>query len=302
MENTKIAVIGAGSVGSTVAYTLLLKNLASEILLVDVNEAREEGEVLDLHDALPFVETSRVRGGDFADARDADLIVITAGLPQKPGETRLDLAKKNTEILRSIASRISPVKESTIVLMVTNPVDIMTYVAQEMFNLPQNQVFGTGTALDTARLKCAIGAALKVHVPSVEGYVLGEHGDSGFVAWSTVCAGGSPIKNILTDPAMLEKIEADVKQEVYDIIARKGATFYGIAMVVADIVQAIMLDEHKIMPVSARVDGWNDVSGICLGVPTIINRSGVKELWPVALDPLEQEKLQKSATILKGYL
>jgi len=302
MESTKIAVIGAGSVGSTVSYTLLLKNLASEIVLIDVNEVREEGEVMDMHDALPFVETSNIKRGDFADAKDADVIIITAGLTQKSGETRLDLVQKNKEIIQSIFSQISPLKTSTIVIMVTNPVDVMTHVAQEISDLPANQVIGTGTGLDTARLKSAIGELLNVHIPDVEGYVLGEHGDSGFIAWSTVRVGGVGIRELITDPAVFEKIENDVKQEAYNIISKKGATFYGIASVVADLVGTIVLDESKIMPVSARVDNWNGISGVCMGVPAVINRSGVKELWNVALEPSEVEKLQKSAEILKGYL
>ena len=298
----KITVIGAGSVGSTVAYTLLLKNLASEIILIDVNETREEGEVMDMHDALPFVETGDIKRGDFKDASDADIIVITAGLPQKSGETRLDLVKKNKEIVQSIFNQITPIKESAIIIMVTNPVDVMTFLAQEISGLPKNQVFGTGTDLDTARLKSALSETLGVNATDVEGFVLGEHGDSGFVAWSTVKVGGSDIKNLITDPAVFEKIESDVKQEAYSIISKKGATFYGIASVVAAVVQTILLDENKIMAVSTHVDNWNGVSGVCLGVPAVINRSGVKELWNVELEPSEIEKLQKSAEILKGYL
>jgi L-lactate dehydrogenase len=179
MENTKIAVIGAGSVGSTVAYTLLLKNLASEIILIDVNETREEGEVMDIHDALPFVETGDIKRGDLPDAATADIIIVTAGLPQKQGETRLDLTKKNTDILRSIASQIPAIKKSAIVILVTNPVDVITSVAQEIFDLPQNQIIGTGTGLDTARLHSELSELLKVNASEIEGYVLGEHGDSG---------------------------------------------------------------------------------------------------------------------------
>jgi L-lactate dehydrogenase len=302
MENTKIAVIGAGSVGSTVAYTLLIKNLASEIILIDVNEVREEGEVMDMHDALPFVETVDIKRGDPPDAATADIIIVTAGLAQKPGETRLDLVKKNSDILRSIASQVPTLKESAIIILVTNPVDIITSVAQRIFALPKGQIFGTGTGLDTARLYSELSELLKVDISSIEGYVLGEHGDSGFIAWSTVKVGGSDIKNLITDPATFEKIENDVKQEAYNIISKKGATFYGIATVVADIVQTIVNDENKVMPVSTRVDDWNGVSGVCLGVPAVINRSGVKEISTLELEPSELEKLQKSADILKSYI
>ncbi|MCX6786608.1 MAG: L-lactate dehydrogenase [Candidatus Kaiserbacteria bacterium] len=298
----KIAVIGAGSVGSTVAYTLLLKNLASEIVLIDVNETREEGEVMDMHDALPFVETGEIKRGDFKDASDADIIIITAGLPQKSGETRLDLTKKNKDIVQSIFAQITQIKESAIIIMVTNPVDVMTFLAQEVSGLAKNQVLGTGTGLDTARLKSELSEMLNVNASDVEGFVLGEHGDSGFIAWSTVKVGGSDIKKVVTDPAIFEKIENDVKQEAYNIISKKGATFYGIASVVADLVQTILLDENKIIAVSTLVDNWNGVNDICMGVPSVINRSGVKELWNIELEPSEIEKLQKSAEILKGYL
>lgn len=298
----KIAVIGAGSVGSTVAYTLLLENLASEIILIDINEAREEGEVMDMHDALPFVETSNIKRGDLADAGNADIIIITAGLPQKSGETRLDLAKKNEDILRSIANQIPAIKKSAIVILVTNPVDIMTYVAQEIFDLPITQVFGTGTGLDTARLKSELSETLHADVSDIEGYVLGEHGDSGFIAWSTVKVGGSDIRNIVTDPAIFAKIENVVKQEAYNIISKKGATFYGIATVVTDLVQTILRDEKKIIPVSTRVNNWNGISDVCMGVPAVIYRSGIKELTNIELEPSEIDKLQKSAAILKKYI
>lgn len=302
MKNIKIAVIGAGSVGSTIAYTLLLKNLDSEILLIDTNETREEGEVMDMHDMLPFIENEEIKRGNLPDAATADIIIITAGLPQKSGETRLDLTKKNSEIVRSIFSQIGTIKESAVVIMVTNPVDIMTRVAQEVSGLPLKQIFGTGTSLDTARLKSELSEVLKVDASNIEGFVLGEHGDSGFIAWSTVSINGVPIKNIIKEQTTLEKIETDVKQEAYNIISKKGATFYGIATVVADFVKTIVFDENKMMIVSTRVDNWNGISDVCLGVPVIINRNGVNELFTLTLEPDELAKLQKSAEVLKSYI
>jgi len=302
-SKSKIAIIGAGAVGSTTAYVATLKNIASQIILIDVNEQKEAGEVMDIADGLCFVETGCVKGADFKDAKDADIIIITAGLAQKPGETRLDLVKKNQVILKSIFKNIGKLKPSTIIIMVANPVDVLTYLAQEITGLPKNQVFGSGTTLDTARLRTELGHTLKVSPQSIHGYVMGEHGDSEFVAWSTVHVGGTPIAKIKNlNKKTCTKIEERVKHEAYEIINRKGATFYGIALVLSDIVEAVLFDQHKILPISSRLQNYNGVSDICLGAPTVIGRSGVQYVWPVELSSEEKKKLQKSAEILKEYL
>jgi len=302
-KNSKIAIIGAGAVGSTTAYVATLKNLAAEILLIDVNEKKEQGEVMDIDDTLCLVETGCVKCGSFKDAADADIIVITAGVPQKPGETRLDLVNKNKSILTSIFKQIGRLKNNTIVLIVANPVDILTYLAQKITKLPPGQVFGSGTTLDTARLKTDIGRKLKIDSHNVHGFVLGEHGDTEFVGWSTVTVGGISIKNL---PEFNEKLalslEEKVKKAAYEIINRKGATFYGIALVISDIIEAIIFNQHKILPVSARVHDWNGISDVCLGAPAIIGRSGVEKHWPVELSAHEKVLLKKSADNLKQYL
>jgi len=209
--------------------------------LIDVNEQKEEGEVMDIRDGICLMETGCVKQGDFKDAADADIIIITAGLPQKPGETRLDLVNKNKEILKSIFKGIGKIKPSAIVIMVANPVDVLTYLAQKISGLPKNQVFGSGTTLDTARLKAEIGRRLKVSPQSIHGYVLGEHGDTEFVAWSTVTVGGMPLTKMKKLNAKDYKdIEEKVRKEAYEIISRKGATFFGIALVLADLVEAIL--------------------------------------------------------------
>ncbi len=300
---SKIAIIGAGAVGSTAAYVATLRNLAAEIILIDINEAKEEGEVMDIADGLCFVETGCVKGANFKDAANADVVVITAGLPQKTGETRLDLINKNAKILKSIFKSIGKLKRETIVLMVANPVDVLTYLAQEITGLPKNQVFGSGTTLDTARFKTELGNHLKVSPQNIDGYVLGEHGDSEFVAWSSVTIGGTPIskiKSISKDD--LKKMEEKVKKEAYEIINRKGATYYGIGLVVSNIVEAILFNQHKILPISSRLSNWNGVNDICLGAPTVIGRSGVEYVWPLELNGGERKKLQNSAAVLKNFL
>ena len=302
-NQSKIAIIGAGAVGSTAAYVATLKNLAAQIILIDVNEAKEAGEVMDIADGLCFVDTGCVKGANFKDAADADVIVITAGLPQKPGETRLDLMKKNATILKSILKQIGKIKSTAIILVIANPVDILTYLAQEWSGLPKNQVFGSGTTLDTARLKTELSHLLKISSHNIHGFVLGEHGDSEFVAWSTVTVGGTPLnKTKLLDKKQYTKIAERVKKEAYEIINRKGATFYGIAIVISEIIEAILYDQHKIMPISARLNNWQGIDNVCLGVPTVIGRSGVIKHWPINLNATEKNKLQKSASTLKNYL
>ncbi|MFZ2189183.1 MAG: L-lactate dehydrogenase [Candidatus Magasanikiibacteriota bacterium] len=302
-NQSKIAIIGAGAVGSTAAYVATLKNLASQIILIDVNEAKETGEVMDIDDGLCFVGTGCVKGANFKDAADADIIVITAGLAQKPGETRLDLVKKNAGILKSIFKQIGKFKSTAIILMIANPVDILTYLAQEWSGLPKNQVFGSGTSLDTARLKTDLGLLLKVSPHNIHGFVMGEHGDSEFVAWSTVHVGGLNLeKTKLINKQQCQKIAEQVKHEAYEIINRKGATFYGIALVIANIIEAILFDQNKILPVSTRLNNWHGINNICLGIPAVIGRSGVVRHWPINLNAKEKKQLQKSANTLKGFL
>lgn len=298
----KIAIIGAGAVGSTTAYTVMLKNLAAEVVLIDVNEQKEEGEVMDIADGLCFVETGCVEGANYKDAANADIIVVTAGLAQKPGETRMDLVKKNSEIIRSIFAQIGKIKPTAIVVMIANPVDVLTYLAQEITGLPLSQVFGTGTALDTARLHHQVAKFLAVNSASVDGYILGEHGDSEFAAWSAVTVGGVPITELIKSKIDLEKIEQTVCREAYEIINRKGATFYGIAVTVTDIIEAILFNQHKILPLSVRVENWNGVSDVCLGVPAVLGRGGIEKVWPLVLPPAEKNKFKKSAQAIKQYL
>lgn len=298
----RIAVIGAGAVGATAAYTLMVKNLAAEVMLVDVNLQKEEGEVMDIDDVLCFVESGQVKGATFKDAAKADIIILTAGAAQKPGETRLDLVNKNKAITKSVFESIGKIKPTAIIVVVANPVDIITYLAQELSGLPKNQVFGTGTALDTARLRSELSQKLGIYAQNVDGFILGEHGDSEFAAWSTVTVGGRPAKDLGLSAGDLDLIEKKVKTAAYEIINRKGATFYGIALTVSDVVEAILFDQHKIMPASVRLENWNGISGVCLGVPAVIGRDGVEDIWPVGLSKEEIKKFKNSAETIKKFL
>ncbi len=299
----KIAIIGAGNVGSAAAYAMDIKQVAAEIVLIDRNEKKEEGEVMDIADGLCFVETGCVKGSDFRDAASADIIVITAGARQKPGETRLDLVEKNKSIMTSIFKKVGKVNKNAKILVISNPVDVLTQHIQKITKLPANQVFGSGTCLDTARLHTALADKFQVSAQDVSGFVMGEHGDSEFVAWSTVSIGGVPITKVKGfNKRIANKIEKDVRKEAYEIINRKGATYYGIGLVIADIAEAILYNQQKILPVTSVLNKWNGLSGVALGVPSIVGADGIKDYWPIPLSKEEKKKLQASAKVIREYL
>ncbi len=302
-SGSKVAIIGAGNVGSTIAYTLTLKNAASEIQLIDLHDTKEEAHVLDIADGLCFVETGCVSQADFKDAKNADIIIITAGAKQEKGETRLDLVEKNTGILKSIFKKIGKIKKDAIVIIISNPVDVLAYIAQDITGLPKSQVFGSGTSLDTARLRTKLAEHSKVSAQNVHGFVLGEHGDSEFVGWSTVSVAGIPAKQVkgLTS-AKKNQIEKFVRNEAYKIIQGKGSTYFGIGAAATELVEAILYDQHKVLPVSARIKNWNGISDISIGVPAIIGRNGIEAIWPLKLDAQEKKKFKKSADLLKSFV
>ncbi len=302
-SNEKICIIGAGNVGSAIAYALTIKNIASEISLVDMNKTKSQGEVMDIADGMAFVETGHVISSNFKDAKKSDIIIVTAGVRQKPGDTRLDLAVGNKKIMDSIFQKIGRLSQKTIIIVVSNPVDILTYHIQKITNLPPSQIIGSGTTLDTSRLRTMLSKLFNVSSQNIHGYVLGEHGDSSFVAWNSVMIGGTPIKHIKGfTKELADKIEKNVSAEAYEIIEKKGSTFYGIGLTVANIVKAILFDQHLILPVSTLINNWNGVSDVCLGSPAIIGRNGVEGHWPLQLSAQEKKKLQKSAEVIKKYL
>ena len=299
---TKISIIGAGAVGSTVAYALSHKNIAAQINIIDVNEAKEEGQVMDIADGLCFFDTGCVIGGDYKDIRDADIVIHTAGISQKEGDTRLDLVKKNKAITKSIFKKIGRLKKTAIVIVIANPVDLVTHTLHQQLKLPKKQIFGTGTTLDSARLKTKLAQRFDVSAQSVQGFVLGEHGDSSFVPWSLVRIGGIPETHLSGLNARAKaRIEKDVRNEAYEIIKRKGSTHFGIGTATADIVEAIILNKKIILPVSTHINNYQGISHACLSVPAVIGAEGVEKIWPIKLTLQERKKLKHSANVLKQY-
>lgn len=305
VDNRKVAVVGCGFVGSSSAFALMQSGLFSEIALVDVNREKAEGEALDISHGVPFVGQVKVYAADYADIMDAAIVVVTAGAAQKPGETRLDLVNKNIRIFQSILPEFKKRNYGGILLVVSNPVDILTLAALELSGLPEQRVIGSGTVLDTARLKTALGEHLDVDSRSVHSFIIGEHGDSEMVAWSSTNVSGIPLNDFCEmrghfshDEAM-ERIADEVRNSAYEIIAKKHATCYGIAMSVVRICKAIVMNEHSILPVSTMMHGEYGVDGICLSMPVIVGEEGAGVHVPLVLNDEEQEKLLASANALK---
>ena len=308
LNTRKLAVIGCGFVGSASAFALMQSGLFSEMVLIDANRARAEGEALDISHGLPFAKPMKIYAGDYPDLADASLIVVTAGAGQKPGETRLDLVKKNVSIFRSIIPSITQYNKEAILLIVANPVDILTYAAAKLSGFPENRVFGTGTVLDTARLKYLLGEHLQVDSRAVHAFILGEHGDSEIVAWSSANVSGLPLHNFcemrgyFDHDAAMETLAAGVKNSAYEIIEKKGATYYGIAMSVRRVCEAIVRDEKSILPVSSVQHGSYGIQDVALSLPAVVGKDGVETIVPIALSEEEIAALRASAQTLKDVL
>ena len=304
----KVAVIGCGFVGAASAFALMQSGLFSEMVLIDSDPAKAEGEALDISHGVPFAKPIKIYAGGYDDIKNASLIIITAGANQKPGETRLDLVKKNISIFKSIIPEIKKRNFRGILLIVANPVDILTTVAQKLSGLPENRVFGSGTVLDTARLKSELGAHLNVDPRSVHAFISGEHGDSEIAAWSSANVSGIPLNKFcemrghFNHDEAVQKIAADVKNSAYEIIKRKRATYYGIAMSVKRICEAIVRDEKSILPVSSMMHGEYGIEGVSLSMPAIVGKDGIETLVPLQLSETEQADLQKSAKTLQDTL
>lgn len=301
----KAAVIGCGFVGSATAFTLMQSRLFSELVLLDVNMEKADGEAKDIAHGIPFAGQMKIYAGTYDDAADAAIIIITAGANQKPGETRLDLVQKNTAIYQSIIPEIVKRDFGGILLIVSNPVDILTYVALKLSGLPEKRVLGSGTVLDTARLKYALGEHLGVDSRSVHSFIIGEHGDSEIAAWSSTNVSGIPLNEFcemrghFNHDAAMDAIAEKVKNSAYEIISKKQATYYGIAMSVKRICECIVRNERSILPVSAMMHGEYGIEDITLSMPAIVGIGGVETHVAIALSEEEAEKLVESAKKLK---
>lgn len=309
INSRKIAIIGCGFVGSACAFALMQSGLFSEMVLIDSNEERAEGEALDISHGLPFSKPMQIYSGTYDDITDAGIIAITAGAGQKPGESRLELVHKNVEIFKSIIPEISKRNYKGILLIVSNPVDIMTYTALRLSGLPSNQVFGSGTVLDTARLKYLLGEHLGVDARSVHAFILGEHGDSEIAAFSSANVSGIELKEFCdfackTDKheEAMKEIAEDVKLSAYEIIKKKGATYYGIAMSVRRICEAIILDQKSILPISCLQNGKNGIENVVLSMPMIVGKHGAERSVEISLSEEERQAIKSSADMLKGII
>ncbi len=308
-DRRKVVLIGTGMVGMSFAYALVNQGgICNELVLIDVNKERANGEAMDLNHGLAFAKSNmKIYAGEYKDCKDADIIVIAAGVAQKEGETRMDLLQRNTEVFRSI---ITPVVKSGfdgIFLVATNPVDIMTRVTYELSRFGASRVIGTGTSLDTARLRYLLGDYFTVDPKNIHAYVMGEHGDSEFVPLSQVMFATKPVTDILNDDSNsycvddMKKIEEQVRTAAYKIIEAKRATYYGIGMAITRIVKAILGDENSVLTVSAKLCGEYDSRNVFIGVPCIIGRNGIKEIVELSLTADEKEKFRSSATLLDEY-
>jgi len=305
----KIAIVGAGNVGSTFAFSLMISGLAREIVLIDKNESLAIGECMDLNHGLSFAHPTKIYAAGFEGCADADIVVITAGANQKPNETRTDLVNKNVAIFKDIVPAVAKYAKDSILLVVTNPVDILTYVTLKLSGFPSNRVIGSGTVLDTARLKYMISNYSKVDPNNIHAYIIGEHGDTELPVWSNATIGGMDIQTYCSEYAKqgnakkeLKEIFLKVKNSAYEIIKLKGATNYSIALSLVKITRAILRDENSILPVSTLVNDYYGVSDVCISIPSIVNINGIEQYVKIDLSDEERELFKHSANTLKDFI
>ena len=308
IHNRKVAIIGAGNVGASIAYALTIRNLATEIILIDVDEKRAEGEALDIQHGIPYMGVSSVRHGGYEDTKDCDLIVITAGRNRRVGESRLDLAADNIKIMKNITDSLKPYYDKCAILVVANPVDILTYKCAEFMGLPDGRVFGTGNILDTSRLMRIVADYTGLNTEVVKGQIVGEHGDRQVTIWSRVSIAGDPIEDYCKDVGLAwdEAIRLDIEQKVKglgaEIIADKGKTHYGIATCVCYIADAVLNQRLTIAPVASVLQGEYGITDVAVSVPSIIGVNGVERRLEERWTDDEYEKFRKAAEGLKEFL
>jgi L-lactate dehydrogenase len=304
-EARRIAIIGAGSVGATFAYAIMIRGQADEIVLIDINRDKAEGEAMDLRHGLPFVRPVDVHVGDYADCAGADIVVITAGAASKPGESRLALAERNVGIFRQMIPEVVHYNQEGILLVVTNPVDVLTHLTYQLSDRPPTKVIGSGTVLDSARFRYLLAQHCNVDPRNVHAYIIGEHGDSEVPVWSLANIAGTRLTDycaVCQEPCSeipKDELFQNVRDAAYHVIERKGATFYAVGLAVASIVESILRDQHSILPVSSVMQGQYDLEDVCLSLPTILGRDGVVQVLDLPLDEAEIAGLRQSAEVLK---
>lgn len=306
-RGSRVVIIGAGLVGSTFAYALMINGVVSEIIMIDPNTERLEGEIMDLNHGIAFVRPALVRSGSYEDCKDADVIVICAGANQKPGETRLDLLGRNTEIFRSIIEQIKASGSKAIILVATNPVDIMTYVTYKLSGFDNGRILGSGTVLDSARFRFLLSKHCQIDPSNVHAYIIGEHGDSEVPVWSLANIGGlrfgeyCPVCGKNCGPLPKDDIFNEVKNSAYRIIKGKGATYYAIGLALVQIVESILRDEYSVLTVSTMLNGEYGLNDVCLSLPNIVSRKGVEKKVMLDLSAEEEAALRHSAQVLKDF-
>ncbi|AKL98410.1 L-lactate dehydrogenase [Endomicrobium proavitum] len=308
----KVSIIGCGNVGMRYAYSMIIKGAARELVLVDYNRQKAEGEAMDLSHGAPFVSPINIYAGDYPDTANSDLVVITAGRGQKPGETRIDLIKGNAEILKSVVPQVVKYSPKAIILVASNPVDILSYITYKISGKPANEVIGSGTVLDSARFRFLIGKHCNVDSRSIHASIFGEHGDTEFPMWSKAMIGGVLFKDYCKvcnkencakqEDAKLNEIFEDVRDSAYEIIAKKGETSYGIGLALTKISKAILKDENSVLPVSSLLDNYHGVSGIYLSVPAVVNKGGIRQTLQVDFDMVELDSFINSAEQVKKVI
>lgn len=308
INQRKTAIIGCGFVGAATAFCLMQSGMFSEMVLIDADKGRAEGEAMDISHGVPFGSPMKIYAGDYSDITDAAIVIVTAGANQKPDETRLDLVHKNVEIYKSIMSEIDAAKINGILLIVSNPVDILTYTAMKLSGLPENRILGSGTVLDTARLRYRLGNHLSVDSRSIHAFIIGEHGDSEIAAWSSANVSGILMNTFCEMRGHYRHEEATaeitemVKNSAYEIINKKKATYYGIAMSIKRICEAILKNERSILPVSSMLHGEYGISDVVLSLPAIVGKNGIESKVPISLSEFEIKHLIKSAETLKEVI
>ncbi|MBC8079416.1 MAG: L-lactate dehydrogenase [Gorillibacterium sp.] len=305
-KRDRVVLVGSGAVGASYAFALLNRGLVKELVIIDKNKDKAKGDAQDLNHGLPFVSPITIWDGEYSDCKDADIVVVTAGASQGPGETRLDLLSKNANIFRGIVEEVMASGFNGIFLIASNPVDALSYATWKFSGLPSERVIGSGTILDTARLRFLLGQRLNVDTRNVHAYIIGEHGDTELPVWSHANIGGLRIpeyldkqKDIAIEPKEFDEIFANVRDAAYQIINLKGATYYGIALGLAKLTKCILRDERSILTVSTRPQGEYGLDDIYIGLPAVVGRSGIKEILYLDLNEQEKKQLEHSASVLR---